>query len=248
MSKKSGNGFSGFIIICAIVFILYVIGVSGQCNRSGCTNKKESGSNYCYIHSYRSSAYNTSSYKSTGSYSSSANGSTNYNKSTSYSSTCSLSGCNDSKASGSNYCRMHTCQEQGCRSLSDGNGTIYCDIHAAAYVRRQGYNKCLKSRCYRKQSSNGLYCSEHTCKTKDCRNSKADGSSYCSTHSKSKTNYSSTDKANSSSSKSSSSSSKKYSDPYNVQDYVDPEDFYYDYYDDFFDFEDAEDYWNDNHK
>jgi hypothetical protein len=33
-----------------------------------------------------------------------------------------------------------------------------------------------------------------------------------------------------------------------VQDYDDPEDFYYDNYDDFDGYEDAEDYWDDNHE
>lgn len=37
------------------------------------------------------------------------------------------------------------------------------------------------------------------------------------------------------------------SDPYNVYDYCDPEDFYDDNYDDFYDYEDAEDYWYDAH-
>lgn len=35
-------------------------------------------------------------------------------------------------------------------------------------------------------------------------------------------------------------------DPYNVKDYIDPEDFYEDYYDDFYDYEDAEDYYYEN--
>lgn len=43
------------------------------------------------------------------------------------------------------------------------------------------------------------------------------------------------------------SSSKKKSDPYDVYDYSDPEDFYYDNYDDFWDYEDAEDYFNEHH-
>ena len=43
------------------------------------------------------------------------------------------------------------------------------------------------------------------------------------------------------------SSSKKKSDPYDVYDYRDPEDFYYDNYDDFWDYEDAEDYFNEHH-
>ena len=48
----------------------------------------------------------------------------------------------------------------------------------------------------------------------------------------------------------SSSSSKKKSnndDPYNVNDYSDPEDFYYDNYDDFWEYEEAEDYYNRYH-
>ena len=48
----------------------------------------------------------------------------------------------------------------------------------------------------------------------------------------------------------SSSYSKKKSyddDPYDVNEYNDPEDFYYDNYDDFWDYEDAEDYYNEYH-
>lgn len=37
-------------------------------------------------------------------------------------------------------------------------------------------------------------------------------------------------------------------DPYNVNDYSDEEDFYYDHYDDFFDYYDAEDYYREHHK
>jgi len=36
-------------------------------------------------------------------------------------------------------------------------------------------------------------------------------------------------------------------DPYNVYDYSDPEDFYYDNYDDFWEYEEAEDYFNEHH-
>ena len=44
------------------------------------------------------------------------------------------------------------------------------------------------------------------------------------------------------------SSKEKKSDPYDVYDYSDPEDFYYDNYDDFWDYEDAEDYFNEHHE
>ena len=45
-----------------------------------------------------------------------------------------------------------------------------------------------------------------------------------------------------------SNSSKKKEDPYNVNDYSDPEDFYYDNYDDFWEYEEAEDYYNRYHE
>ncbi len=44
-----------------------------------------------------------------------------------------------------------------------------------------------------------------------------------------------------------SESKSKKSDPYNVNDYSDPEDFYYDNYDDFWEYEEAEDYFNEHH-
>ena len=42
--------------------------------------------------------------------------------------------------------------------------------------------------------------------------------------------------------------SKSDDDPYDVNDYSNAEDFYYDHYDDFFDYYDAEDYYNEHHK
>ena len=43
-------------------------------------------------------------------------------------------------------------------------------------------------------------------------------------------------------------STKTDNDPYDVNDYYNEEDFYYDHYDDFFDYYDAEDYYNEHHK
>ncbi len=37
-------------------------------------------------------------------------------------------------------------------------------------------------------------------------------------------------------------------DPYDVNDYSDEEEFYYDHYDDFYDYYDAYDYYNEHHK
>lgn len=239
MSKKSGNGLSGVIAVCCIIAVVYLIDVSGQCSQFGCTNRKVDGRKYCYTHSHKSSTYSTSQKKTESDTSSSK---------TSESSTCSVSGCSNSRLSGSRYCKNHTCQKQGCNSLRNENGTIYCNLHAAAYVRQQGYRTCLKSECYRRKSSESAYCSEHTCKNKDCTNSVSEGSRYCSTHSQTSSSGSSTYKRKSSVNNSSSSISKKSSDPYNAQNYNDPEDFYYDYYDDFYEYDDAEEYWNENHE
>ncbi len=57
-----------------------------------------------------------------------------------------------------------------------------------------------------------------------------------------------TSSGSSSKSKSTSSEADTPSDPYNVYDYDDPDDFYYDNYDDFDGYEDAEDYWYDHQK
>ena len=44
------------------------------------------------------------------------------------------------------------------------------------------------------------------------------------------------------------SKKKTYDDPYDVNEYSDPEDFYYDNYDDFWDYEESEDYYNSYHE
>ena len=54
--------------------------------------------------------------------------------------------------------------------------------------------------------------------------------------------------SSSSSSYKKNSAKKSNDDPYNVNDYTDPEDFYYDNYDDFWEYEEAEDYFNEHHK
>ena len=117
---------------------------------------------------------------------------------------------------------------------------------------------CSVKGCYRSAVSGGSYCSRHTCSKSGCRNYAA-GNGYCLSHAK-KSNSSGGKKFGSSgSSRYSSSKSRSYrssgssrsysrsysktSDPYDVYDYDDPEDFYFDWEDDFEDFEDAEDYW-----
>ncbi len=68
--------------------------------------------------------------------------------------------------------------------------------------------------------------------------------------SSSKSTTTTTKKAATTNKSTTSSTSKKTtttrSDPYDVQDYSDPEEFYYYHYDDFYDYEDAEDYFNEH--
>ena len=181
---------------------------------------------------------------------------------------CSYPDCDRSVDSGS-YCRLHKCSHEGCSSAKGNNGTIYCDTHAAEYVRKQGYTPCLASGCYRKTSKDHSYCSYHECKKSDCTKKKVTGSDYCSSHQpiSKATTGSSTKSATSSKSSTSSSASRKSSsstgttnkyDPYDVYSYSSAQSFADDKYEEFFDYEDdyededeaydaAEDYWYDHH-
>lgn len=96
-------------------------------------------------------------------------------------------------------------------------------------------SKCAKSWCDNKASDGSVYCRYHE-------------RTYTSNTTKSTTSYSYKSSAGTTKAKTTakrkSTDTKKYSDPYDVDMYCDPEDFYYDNYDDFWDYEDAEDYYN----
>ena len=117
---------------------------------------------------------------------------------------------------------------------------------------------CIKG-CYKSTVSGGSYCSRHTCTKSGCKNYAARNGKCLSHAPKSSssgkagsggTKYKSAGSRTSygrsysiSGSRSNRSYHYKASDPYDVYDYNDPEDFYFDWEDDFEDFEDAEDYW-----
>ncbi len=175
-------------------------------------------------------------------------------------STCAASGCSRDACTGGRYCRMHTCEHDGCYSYNDRNGTIYCNTHAAEYVRKAGYTPCSVSGCYDRRRSGSSYCSTHECKKSDCHNKKASGSDYCSTHNpsnRSSSSSSNTSRRSSASSSRSSSFGKKY-DQYDVYSYSNAQSFADDKYEEFYDYEDdyededeaydaAEDYWRAHH-
>ena len=130
------------------------------------------------------------------------------------------------------------CGKSGCYRDNDTNGTIYCNTHAAQYVREQGYKACLSSSCYKRRLKNSSYCSSHTCRTTGCY-SKVTSSNgkYCTSHdpsNKKKTTtttmkYTSTSKKTTSSSTSKNKSTwESYDDGYN--DVYDDDDYDWDRY------------------
>ncbi|MDO5124993.1 MAG: hypothetical protein Q4D35_01275 [Ruminococcus sp.] len=97
------------------------------------------------------------------------------------------------------------------------------------YVTTRSRSLCLYANCNRKRETGSVYCSLHR-RTDTERTTTKTTTTRKSTYVPRKTSKTTT----------------KY-DEYDVYDYVNPEDFYYDNYDDFFDYEDAEDYYYDHH-
>ena len=165
------------------------------------------------------------------------------------------------------HAKGKTCGYKGCTRSTENcsNGTVYCNIHAAAYAREQGYKVCAASGCYSRASSNSSYCSSHICKHSKCTNKAITKGGYCSEH---KCKYSGctncayytsgankgycTTHAKSTGKRSTYSSSKKSTTKkktYNTldfdpDDYDSPEDYADDAWgNDFDDWDDAYDYW-----
>ena len=126
------------------------------------------------------------------------------------------------------------CGKDGCWNDNEKNGTIYCDIHAAQYARKEGYKVCSYSGCYASGTKKSNYCSKHTCKTNKCYNKIISmDNRYCTSHDPTKKKSTTTTKKyttkTSKTSKTSKSSSKKksslerydegYEDVYENEDY-----------------------------
>lgn len=120
--------------------------------------------NRTYDDYYASSSYSSGSYNSS---SSSTSHVGNYSHSAS-----------SSSSSTGRYCGKDGCTRMG----GTGNGTVFCDFHAAQYAREQGYSTCSVSGCYGHKQSGGSYCSGHTCRNSNCT-AKAGDDHYCSSHS-----------------------------------------------------------------
>ncbi len=179
---------------------------------------------------------------------------------------CAIPGCGRNACTDGRYCGHHTCCKNGCYKYRGSNGTVYCPVHAAEYVEKEGYTPC--SECYGRRCSDSDYCYNHKCMNSYCHNKKASGSDYCTAHAPKKkttttknSSSTSTKKKNSSSTstkKKNSSSSKKKYDAYDVYNYKSAQDFADDKYEEFYDYEDyyddedeaydaAEDYWRVHH-
>ena len=217
-------------MIGVFVFIGWIVIV---CNQHDAAAKKNDAAN-----SYTSSTTTTAT--STG-YSKSSSG--GYKKSSSSSSKSSSSK-SSSSSSGLEYRR---CGKNGCeRNGNNGNGTVFCDYHAAQYARESGKMTCSVSGCYDSRTSNSSYCYTHTCRKDGCYNKASDSSDdrYCSTHStkSSKSSTSSTSKTTYTPSKKYTSSKPKKKMP-DCDDYEDYDDFMDDWDGNMPDGSDAEDYW-----
>ena len=239
-TQKMGNALKKIALIASMMTIIISGSVfAATCGVKGCYRSAVYGGSYCSNHTCSKSGcknlavdggYCSSHQKKTYGSSSSSSGQNS-------SKTCAVSGCNKSTTGGSSYCYTHKCKHSGCKNYGSDNG--YCSNHAKktsssgssgkiGYSGKTGSSgsssattkRCIVSGCHNSRTGNSCYCSTHKCRQSGCSN-KADSSGYCSRH-----HY-------------------KKSDPYDVYDYTDPEDFYFDWEDDFEDFEDAEDYWDD---
>lgn len=137
---------------------------------------------------------------------------------TSYSFKCLRSGCYNERLVGSNYCYLHD---------------------KSASKKQSSSSSSVSSTSAPSSTSNS------TSSGKTSSSSSSSSGKTSSTSSSTSSSQTSSSRKTSSASSSKSSSSKKYSDPYDVYSYTDPDDFSYDYEDEFGSYEDAEDYYYD---
>ena len=229
-----------WILTFILMMVLSMSTLAATCSVKGCYKSTVYGGSYCKNHTCSKSGckslavdggYCSSHQKKT--YGSSSSASQTNKK------TCAVSGCSKSTSGGSSYCYTHKCKHSGCKNYGVDDG--YCITHAkkskssvsnpgnsSSGNKKNGSSvgssttikQCIVSGCHNSRTNGSSYCIKHKCAKGGCTN-KADGSGYCSRHH----SYS--------------------GDPYDVYDYSDPEDFYFDWEDDFEDFEDAEEYWED---
>lgn len=107
------------------------------------------------------------------------------------------------------------CESHARKSGSSSSSSKSSGSTSSSYTRQ-----CIVSGYHNSRVGGSSYCSKHKCGKSGCTN-KAGAGGYCDRH------------------------REIADDPYDVYEYDDPEDFYYDWADDFWDYEDAEDYWED---
>ena len=230
-------------IICKLTVVLAILtamfcstsyATSGTCLLDGCDNSTDFAKLFCKEHTcarvtcknYAEDGGYCSTHRKLYSGSNSSSGKLTRR-------TCTVPGCGRSFYEISLYCAKHRCRSSNCFNKADKSG--YCDKHndnaedpydVYDYDDREDAKSKLTRRtctvpgCGRSFYEISLYCAKHRCRSSNCFN-KADKSGYCYKH------------------------HGNAEDPYDVYDYDDPEDFYYDRMDDFDSYEDAEDYWDD---
>lgn len=221
-----------FLIVTAVMMIFGTTSyAAGTCAVKGCYKSTVNGGSHCKNHTC--SKYNCKNFSADGTYCSDhqkkEDGKNTSSSGKTDSKTCIISGCNKSANGGSAYCYQHKCKHTGCKNYGIEDG--YCASHAKKkdttdsgkgnLGRSSSYSKqCIVSGCNNSRAGGSSYCSKHKCGQSGCKN-KAGTSGYCDKH------------------------RQMANDPYDVYEYDDPEDFYYDWMEDFWDYEDAEDYWED---
>lgn len=117
---------------------------------------------------------------------------------------------------------------------SSNRNTSYSS-NSSKYKKSEDADICIEPNCYNKKMEGGSFCSSHTCHYSGCRNRRSKENIYCSLH-----QFAITEKKNNS------GSNKKQTDPYDIDSYDDPDDFYDDYFYEFEDYDEAEQYWDEN--
>lgn len=143
---------------------------------------------------------------------------------------CREQGCPNPRMGASEYCRTHTPGESE-------TVTFYRNTkHYIPLVDENSKYSCITSGCGYLKTGTSDYCKKHKCCYKKCRYGAIEGTHYCYQHmpSSMKSTYSG------------SSSSSRRSDPYDVYDYSDGDEFADEWESEFGDWDDAWDYYEEN--
>ena len=155
-----------------------------------------------------------------------------------------------SKNSSDGYMQYKLSSEQtGGHTRRNGSGSVWLRIIAGMLILYIIVTlvdiftpKCAHPGCDNEPSGNGDYCALHSHYSAHSVNSYTPRTTTTTRYTTAKT----TTYKKRTTKKTTKTTTKKSADPYDVYDYDDPDDFYFDNYEDFYDYEDAEDYFYEN--